>query len=153
MTTRRAAFLVALLVLVGSNLAQAEGLIASYFFTDQLPNTDLFRIVFSFVWIPLAALTAWCGLAGGYLALRRNSLATGYLTAFAMLLCPMLKVDHRELGWAGYGLSVYLGFQRFAVGCNFVGVAFLLWLYKVRALEGPNELASHPTAGTESHLL
>ncbi len=76
----------ALLVLVGSNLAQAQGLVASYLLTDQFPNTDLFRIVFWFVWFPLVVLTAWCGLAGGYLALRRGSLATSYLTAFAFLL-------------------------------------------------------------------
>ncbi len=143
----------ALLVLVGSNLAQAQGLVASYLLTDQFPNTDLFRIVFWFVWFPLVVLTAWCGLAGGYLALRRGSLATSYLTAFAFLLCPIVKVDHRELGWAGYGLSVFLGLDRFAVGCNFVGVAFLVWLDRVRALEGPPVVSSHPTGGTESRIL
>ena len=130
-------FLIVLLVLVGSNVTQGLGLLATYFLGDQLPNTDLFRIVFWGLWLPVAILVAWCGLAGGYLALRKDTFDLGYLTAFGLLLCPVLKVDHRDLGWAAYSLSLYLGLTRFAVGCNFVGVAFLVWLYKLRDLENP----------------
>jgi hypothetical protein len=133
---RRTIFLITLLALVGANLAQAQGLLASYFFSDRLPDTTLFKLTFSVVWIPLTFLAAWCGFRGAYLALRHDSLKFDSLTIFGLILCPMIRVDHADLGWSIYSLNFFFGLDRFSVGTNFLGFAFLVWLDRLRRKEG-----------------
>jgi hypothetical protein len=128
LTRKHAIFVAAVLVLTGADLAQYEALLVARFFTDQLPANNLFRYVFSFVWIPVAALAGWVGLRAGYLAIRRESLPAHHLMLFGALMCPTIKVDSTEVGWCVLRLSVNLGWDRLALGCNFVGIAFLLWL-------------------------
>ena len=110
--------------------------------------------MFLFVWIPLAAATVWCGLAGAYIAIRNGTLSSAYLTAFGILSCLTLKVDHYELGAATWRLSFYIGVTRLSVGINFLAIAYLVWLSRLRAAEPVKVPASlHPTGGTESNVV
>src|SRR5215831_10081651 len=117
----RAVFLTTVLAVSGTNIAEMQVLLINYFRAGSLPSTTLFADTFSFLWIPAAAATVWCGLAGGYIAIRDDTLTSGYLTALGLLSCPMLKVDGHELGTVAWRLSLYLGTHRLSIGLNVLG--------------------------------
>jgi hypothetical protein len=133
----RAAFITSLLLLVGGSLVEAEHLLVSRFFSDQFPSTGPFIFFFSFYWIPLAFITAWCGAAGGYLAIRDGHLNSAYLTAFGVLLLPAIKIDGVLLGSSALNLSFEFGFASFKIGLNFLGIGYLLWLHGARKIPRP----------------
>ena len=151
MTRTRALFIVVLLALVVSNIGQALAVIIEYVRTNDSPRTGFFQFMLWFVWLPLASVAAWSGLRGGYVALRDGNLESGHLTVFAVLMCVILRVEGVTMAWSAFRLSLYLGLKPLAVGCNFLGVAFAVWLHKLRDAErqllGTTE---HPITGAES---
>lgn|SRR5574341_393350 len=149
MNKHRAVFLVLLLVLVGADASKAQQLLVEYLFTDHLPATDLFLFVFRVIWMPGAILTILSGVVGGYLTLRRNTLNSDYLVPFAAAQCIVLKVGDIDLSWSAYQLSFSFYLDQFGLGCNFLGVAFALWLTRLRQVGGVSVPATNPLEETE----
>ena len=125
--------IIAVLVLVGFNLAELQVLITNFFLGRDLPSTLWFRIVF-WIWAAVAAGAAWLGLYGSYRAIRSNEIENRHLKAFLLIICFIIRVDGKDLGWSAFRLSFFLGVDHLAVGVNFLGIALYLWYARVREL-------------------
>ena len=141
---RTAAIIVLLLALTGANIAQQGGYAASVV-RDQAgaPDSQLFSSAFWFVWLPLAALSAFAGLWGAYRSLREGNLSNGWLTLFAVLFSLTLVIDGVELGWAYVRLGINIKFGRIGLGVNFVGITLLtaLWIERGRSFVVASQVA------------
>jgi hypothetical protein len=124
----RAALSVATAAMVGANIAQGWVILTAYWWTDQLPASQLFRAGLYAVWLPIAVLAAGLGLVAAFrLALGRRG-ARKPLLAFAWAFTLVMKIDGYELGWSFARLAVNVGTDRVAAGVNVLGVAVLVWL-------------------------
>jgi len=151
MTRTRTLFIVVLLAALVYNVGQALAVIIEYLRTSDSPRTGFFQFMFWFVWLPVAVLAAWSGLRGGYLALRNANLESGHLTVFAVLMCVIIRVEGVTMAWSAFRLSLYVGLKPLAVGCNFLGVAFAVWLHKLRDVERQLLVKTeHPITGADS---
>ena len=128
------AFLVALVLLLGSNIGQIQSFVTNYVTLTEFPQTQLFRFFF-WMWAALGVLIATLGIVGSYQAIRDSSLGNRYLTICCLLLCCTLQVDGRNLPWSALALSITFGVDRLALGPNFVGLAIFLWLKRLREAE------------------
>jgi len=125
------AFLVALLLMLGSNLAQIQGFVSSYVARTNLPQTRLFEVFF-WIWAALSCVIIILGTVGAYQAIRDDALGSRYLAICCLLMCCTIQVDDRTLPWSAFALSITFGVDRFAIGPNFVGLALFFWLRKLR---------------------
>src|SRR6266550_195390 len=126
-----AVFASCILVLSGANAFQVWSVLAAFLFTDQLPATSVFRVTL-WIWLLTALAVVWCGLWGGYLAVRTGTLTTRSLTAFAVMSCIVLKVSGYELGYSSVRLAITIGGGDLHVGVNFVGFLLVWWLASLR---------------------
>ena len=91
MSSKTALFASVVLALAGANLLQVWSFLSAFLFTDTLPDTTLFAVVF-WIWFATAIVAAWCGLRGGYTLVRRGTIRASTLTTFAGMSCLTLKV-------------------------------------------------------------
>ena len=124
---------------------QVWSILAAFLFTQQLPQTELFGFAF-WLWLPTAVGAVWCGLYGGYSALRRGRVTGGALTAFAVMLCIVFKVNAQELGYSAVRLALNFGVGQVHIGVNGLGFLYLWWLLTLRKAE---ERPFRPPADTE----
>jgi hypothetical protein len=121
-----AVLITVILALAGTNFFQVWSVIGSGPFTNHLLSTTLV------VWLPMALFAAWCGLYGGYLAIRTSSPKNWYLTGFVLLYCVVVKISGLELGFSAFRLAITFGVDQVEVGPNVVGLALLGWLSVVQ---------------------
>jgi len=126
-----ALFATFLLALAGSNVMQAWSQFYTYLFTDQLPDTTFFAVVF-WLWFATALVALCCGLWGGNRLLQTGDLKSGALTYFALISGFVVAPNGYELGYSSLRVGVNITFWSLGLGINVLGFAFLGWLIWLR---------------------
>jgi hypothetical protein len=120
-----------IIALAGSNFFKAWLPLGAFLSTEQLRTSLAFTIAL-WLWLPTALFAVWCGVYGGYLMFRNQSPFNWYVTAFAVLCCPVVEVSGYELSFATFRLSYTAGVDLIKGGVNLLGIALVVWVLAIR---------------------